>query len=190
MKSNVSEKPIWNPYVAGFALGLVLLSSFVLSGKGLGASGAVNRACAAVAHCLAPTWAEENPSMHGFFTTSSGPLSGWIVFQLAGAFLGAAVAVWTRRSFRVETVAGPGVDRRSRWALAALGGAVAGFAAQVGRGCTSGQVLSGGAQLAAGSWIYMWAMFGTAFLLAYPLRRQWLGQPAAVRASEQTEERR
>ena len=34
-------KPFWNPYVAGLALGLVLLGSFVLTGKGLGASTAV-----------------------------------------------------------------------------------------------------------------------------------------------------
>jgi hypothetical protein len=67
---------------------------------------------------------------------------------------------------------------------------VAGFAAQEGRGCTSGQVLSGGAQFAVGSWIYMWAMFGTAYLLAYPLRKQWLGQPVALRAEERLEERR
>ena len=29
----------WNPYLAGVALGIVLLSSFLVMGKGLGASG-------------------------------------------------------------------------------------------------------------------------------------------------------
>ncbi len=33
-----SEK-FWNPYLAGIALGLVLLSSFLIMGKGIGASG-------------------------------------------------------------------------------------------------------------------------------------------------------
>ena len=33
----------WNPYRAGIALGLVLLSTFLVMGKGLGASGAANR---------------------------------------------------------------------------------------------------------------------------------------------------
>ncbi len=173
------EKPIWNPYVAGFALGALLLVSFFLTGKGVGASGAVNRVTAIALHAAAPTWAEENGSMRNYFASPGGPLSGWLVFEMAGVILGAAVAVYTRRSFRVETVRGPGVDPRSRLVLAALGGIVAGFAAQVGRGCTSGQVLTGGAQLAAGSWVYMWAMFGTAYLLAYPMRGQWLGSAPA-----------
>jgi hypothetical protein len=36
-------RPFWNPYVAGVALGLVLLGSFLVMGHGLGASGASNR---------------------------------------------------------------------------------------------------------------------------------------------------
>ena len=28
------SKPFWNPYMAGIALGLVLLASFVLTGRG------------------------------------------------------------------------------------------------------------------------------------------------------------
>lgn len=184
MKEERGEYPIWNPYVAGFALGLVLLGSFVLTGKGLGASGAVNRAVAWALHAAAPTWVEENGATRSFFADGSGPLHGWIVYELAGVLLGAGVAVWTRRSFRVETVRAATCDVRSRLALAVAGGALAGFAAQVGRGCTSGQVLSGGAQLAAGSWVYMWAMFGTAYLLAYPLRRQWLARLAPAPAGQ------
>ena len=38
-----SPRPFWNPYLAGVALGLVLLGSFLLVGNGLGASGAANR---------------------------------------------------------------------------------------------------------------------------------------------------
>src|SRR5437870_1430052 len=37
-----SEK-FWNPYLGGIALGLVLLTTFLVMGKGLGASGAANR---------------------------------------------------------------------------------------------------------------------------------------------------
>ena len=35
-----APQPYWNPYLAGFGLGLVLLASFVIMGRGLGASGA------------------------------------------------------------------------------------------------------------------------------------------------------
>ena len=39
-------RPDANPYVAGVALGLVLLAAFVLTGQGLGASGAFANASA------------------------------------------------------------------------------------------------------------------------------------------------
>ena len=56
----MKPKPYWNPYVAGVALGLVLLASFVVTGKGLGGSGAFKRMNAAVLHVASPTWAEES----------------------------------------------------------------------------------------------------------------------------------
>ena len=49
-----------------------------------------------------------------------------------------------------------------------------GFAARLGRGCTSGQALSGGAELALGSWVFMFAVFGGAYAFAWFVRRQWL----------------
>ena len=55
-----------------------------------------------------------------------------------------------------------------------LGGAVAGFGAQLARGCTSGQALTGGAQLALGSWVFMFSVFGGAYALAWFFRRQWI----------------
>ena len=44
------------------------------------------------------------------------------------------------------------------------------YGARLARGCTSGQALSGGAVLAAGSWAFMFAVFGGAYGLAYFLR--------------------
>lgn len=41
--AKVEPKPYWNSYVAGIGLGLVLLAAFVLTGRGLGASGAMTR---------------------------------------------------------------------------------------------------------------------------------------------------
>jgi len=42
------------------------------------------------------------------------------------------------------------------------------------RGCTSGQALSGGASLAAGSWLIMFAIFAGAYAVAYFVRKLWL----------------
>jgi hypothetical protein len=41
------------------------------------------------------------------------------------------------------------------------------------RGCTSGQALSGGATLSAGSWALMMCIFAGAYALAYFLRKFW-----------------
>lgn len=170
-----AKRAYWNPYLAGFVLGLVLLASFVLTGRGLGASGTFKHVAAAAVHAASPTYAEENPNVARFFadpTRSS--LDDWIVWLTVGSVVGAGIAVFTARRFRVETVMGPRADRRYRWVLAVLGGAVAGFGATLARGCTSGQALTGGAQLALGSWAFMLAVFAGAYALAWFLRRQWL----------------
>ena len=55
-----------------------------------------------------------------------------------------------------------------------LGGVVFLYGARLARGCTSGQALSGGATLAAGSWVIMLCIFASAYGLAYFVRKLWL----------------
>ena len=47
------------------------------------------------------------------------------------------------------------------------------YGARMARGCTSGQALSGGATLSAGSWVVMFAIFGGAYGVAYFVRKLW-----------------
>ena len=169
----MSKRPFWNPYVAGIALGLVLLASFVVTGKGLGGSGAFKRANAAVLHAASPTWAEENPNIGGYFSPQRGPLNAWIVFLGIGVAVGGLAGAWSARRLKLETIRGPRVARDHRWLLAFVGGALSGIAAQIARGCTSGQALTGGAQLALGSWVFMFSVFGAAYAVAYFVRKQW-----------------
>lgn len=171
----MEQRPYWNPYKAGFLLGLVLLASFVLTGRGLGASGSFKHVVAAGLHAASPTWTEENVSVGRFFADPArASMDDWIVWLTAGTLLGGGIAVLTARRFKAETVMGPRADRRWRWVLAGAGGALAGFGAQLARGCTSGQALTGGAQLALGSWLFMLCVFGGAYALAWFVRRQWI----------------
>ena len=168
-------RPLWNPYLAGVALGLVLLASFVLTGRGLGASGTFKHLQAVALHRLSPTWAEENANVAAFFADPRrGPLDTWIVWLTVGSMVGGAVAVFTGRRFKVETSMGPRARVENRWVLALAGGAISGFAAQLARGCTSGQALTGGAQLSVGSWLFMFSVFGGAYGLAWFVRKQWV----------------
>ena len=166
----------WNPYVAGIALGLVLLASFVVTGKGLGASGAANRLVGAALHAASPSWAEDHKLIGSFFGPGHGALDTWIVALAAGVLIGGAISVVTAGRFKIETVRGRHIGRSARLVLAFAGGALSGIAAQLARGCTSGQALTGGAQLAVGSWVFMFAVFGGAYGLAWFVRKQWTGE--------------
>jgi uncharacterized protein len=166
--------PYWNPYVAGIALGLVLLASFVITGKGLGSSGAVNRTVGAMLHSVDPTWAEDHKLIGSFFGPGQSALDSWIVYLVIGVLIGGAIGAVTARRFKVENVHGPRIGGSGRLVLAFAGGALSAFAAQIARGCTSGQALTGGAQLALGSWVFMFAVFGGAYGLAWFVRKEWI----------------
>jgi uncharacterized protein len=169
-----APRPFWNPYVAGIALGLVLLASFLVVGRGLGSSGAYKLLGAAALHQVDPTFAEENGNIAAFFHPGRSVLSEWIIFLAVGTFVGGLIASLTARRFRRETIRGPRISRANRWVLAVVGGLLSGFAAQLARGCSSGQALTGGAQLALGSWVFMFSVFGGAYALAYVVRKEWI----------------
>ena len=101
------------------------------------------------------------------------PLDAWVVLGVVGVALGGALSGLLAGRWKLETFKGPRLGTRTRWALALTGGLIMGFAARLARGCTSGQALTGGATLATGAWVFMFAVFGGGYLLAYPLRRLW-----------------
>jgi uncharacterized protein len=161
-----------DPYVAGFALGLVLLGAFVLMGRGLGASGAFARVAANTAAIADSASASRNAYFAGY--NSSGSLvSDWLVIELIGVCIGGALSAWFAGRMIRMTERGPRVNDVSRLAVALGGGSVMGAGAVIARGCTSGQALTGGAMLSVGSWCFMIAAFAGAFAAAPALRRMW-----------------
>ncbi|MBI4953830.1 MAG: YeeE/YedE family protein [Myxococcales bacterium] len=167
------ERPHWNPYVAGFALGVVLLATFLVMGRGLGASGAMARATARAVETVAPTWVHENGALGSYFANGARWWDDWLVFEVVGVALGGLAAGLTSRRFRLKVEGGPRIKPTSRLAFAFAGGLISGFGARLALGCTSGQALTGGATLALGSWAFMFAVFGGAYGVAYFVRRLW-----------------
>jgi uncharacterized membrane protein YedE/YeeE len=170
----MESKPFWNPYVAGVALGLVLLASFLVMGFGLGSSGAVTRIGIGLAHTVAPEAVEQN----GYFAHYFGGthiLDNWLVFLFLGIFVGGLAAAYSGGRLKLEVLRGERrlVSSWQRLGLAVLGGILMGVAARFSRGCTSGQALSGGALLSVGSWVFMLAVFAGGYLMAPIVRRQW-----------------
>lgn len=168
------DQKYMNPYLAGVLLGLVLLAAFYLTGRGLGASGAMKSVVVSSVNTVAPAHVAESGFYSQYVHGEESPLKSWLVFQvlgvLVGGFLSGALA--GRLQWRVEH--SPNITRRRRILLAVLGGALFGFGSQLGRGCTSGAALSGMAVLSLAGFVTMMAIFGTAFALAYFFRKNWI----------------
>ena len=167
------QKSYFNPYIGGVLLGLVLFLSYLLTGSGLGASGGVARYVAFLEDLVAPEHTNQVSSHITFAGGDRNPLDNWIVFVTAGALVGGFVSGTINGRTRFETNKGPNISNRTRWLFAFLGGIFFVYGARLARGCTSGQALSGGATLASGSWVVMFAIFGGAYALAYFVRRLW-----------------
>jgi uncharacterized membrane protein YedE/YeeE len=168
-----AEKPYVNSYLAGALLGLVLFLAFLITGNGLGASGGLNRILVFFQDLVAPAHVDQTPYLLAMAGGDRNPLDSWVVFVTVGTVFGGFFSGWRNGRVKLETVRGPQVSTRTRWLMAFAGGTLMGFGARFARGCTSGQALSGGAVLSAGSWAFMFAVFGGGYALAYFLRKFW-----------------
>lgn len=162
-----------DPYIAGVLLGLVLLASFYLTGRGLGASGATRSIVVSAVDAIAPEHAENTAYFHKYISDVS-PLKSWLVLEIAGVIIGGFLSgAWAGRlQFKVEH--SPKITPRKRIYMATIGGILFGFGSQLGRGCTSGAALTGMATLSLAGFVTMMAIFGTAFALAYFFRKNWI----------------
>lgn len=170
----MTSRPYSNPYLAGFGLGLVLLSAFVIMGRGLGASGAFASAAAATVAVTSPNVETTNDYFARYLTDSGSPRIDWLVVELIGVTIGGFLSALLAGRLRGAIEKGPRITDRSRLTLAMIGGSVMGFGAVLARGCTSGQALTGGALLSVGSWLFIISAFAAAYLAAPLLRRAWI----------------
>jgi uncharacterized membrane protein YedE/YeeE len=162
-----------NPYVGGVILGVVLFASFAITHSGLGASGAISRLQAGVMEVVAPGHVDRTGYLAAMGGGTRMALNHSSMFMLAGTFLGGLASAFLAGRLKPEVCRGPQVGKGRRLLLALLGGTIMGFGARLARGCTSGQALSGGAVLSAGSWVFMFAVFAGAYALAWFVRRLW-----------------
>jgi len=166
-------RPFTNPYLGGVLLGVVLFLAFYLTGNGLGASGGLNRMVVWLIDLAAPQYADRVSYLIQYAGGDKNALDNWIVLLTVGIFLGGLASGWRGNRLKWETVRGPQISDRQRWAFALIGGVIAGFGARMARGCTSGQGLSGGATLSVGSWAFLMAFFFGGYVLAHVLRKLW-----------------
>jgi uncharacterized membrane protein YedE/YeeE len=159
---------------SGIALGVVLLASFFLAGRGIGASGAFASAAAPVANAVAGPAIAANPALADRMPAPYAPWNDWILLELLGVVVGAGISARRAGRWRAAT------DDRNpgRLSRALAGGALMGLGARLAYGCTSGLAVTGGALLATGAWLFIVLAFGTAVLVTLVARDRSLEEPA------------
>ena len=176
MKSNNIDrsKLYFNPYFGGVMLGLILLATFYITGRGLGASGAAKSTVVAAVDRVAPQHAEKSAYYSKFISDDHHPMNTWLVFEVIGVLAGAFLMGGLAGRLKFKTEHNPKISTRKRLIFAAIGGLLFGIGSQIARGCTSGAALSGAAVLSLGGFITMIAIFGFAYLFAYFFRKLWI----------------
>lgn len=167
----MKEQKYWSPYLSGVGLGLTLLLAFVIVGRGLGASGAMMRFDVWLLKLVAPQHVADNAYYARYATHT---LSNWLIFEIIGVMIGGFLSGALAGRLKLDVGKGPRISKRNRLILAFIGGAIMGYGARLARGCTSGLALTGGATLAVGGWVFMFAVFGGAYAMAYFVRKQWI----------------
>ena len=174
MNINNEQKKYMNPYLAGFLLGLVLLLTIFITGRGLGASGAFKSVVVAGVQTVTPSYANDAAFFKHYIDSYTGSvLKSWLVFEVIGVIIGGFLSglIANRLKFKVEHPAQVPINIRLVGAV--IGGALFGLGSQLGRGCTSGSALSGMAVLSLQGFIVMMAIFGSAYAFAYFFRKLW-----------------
>jgi uncharacterized membrane protein YedE/YeeE len=177
MSTSVKSEPTkyLNPYIGGVLLGIVLLAANFVSGRGLGASGAIKSVVVTTVTTVAPSASEKSGFVKEFRESHQGnPMKTWLVFEMLGVLVGGFISGAFAGRLKLKVEHSPKITSRKRLILGLTGGVLFGFGSQLGRGCTSGSALSGMAVLSLGGFITMMAIFGTAYVLAYFFRKNWI----------------
>jgi len=163
-----------NPYLAGTMLGLVLLSSMYLAGRGLGASGGLKYCIVSVVGAIDNSHAEKSAYYSKYFEDGQKPLTNWLVIEIFGVLAGGFISGAVSGRLKLKIEKSPSVSNARRLTLAFLGGFFFVYGAQLARGCTSGAALSGMAVLSLAGFITMMAIFGSAYAFAWFFRKNWI----------------
>ncbi|MDZ7623044.1 MAG: YeeE/YedE thiosulfate transporter family protein [Ignavibacteriaceae bacterium] len=168
------SQPYSNPYLVGVGLGLVLLTAYLIMGRGLGASGAMTTLVSVGVDKVATEHANNNTFFSEYLGDgTTNPFKDWLVFEVIGVIAGGFISGSLAGRVKKGIEKGPRISAVKRLMFAFVGGGLMGIGAKLARGCTSGQALSGGAILNLGSWAFMMMVFAGGYAAAYFMRRQW-----------------
>ena len=163
-----------NSYVAGFLMGLLIIAAYYFAGEGLGSSGGFRDVAIGAIDAVSPEYAQSNPYLANHVSGEHSPTHTWLVYELLGVIFGAilSAALYGRLKFMIGKA--PHIADKKRLYLALAGGILWGIGTQLGRGCTSGLVLSGMAVDSLSGYLGLLAIFGFGFIFAFIFKRLWI----------------
>jgi len=158
----------WSPYIVGALIGVLSWAAFVVTASPLGISTAIS---ALSGGAVSPLVGAETVASNSYWARHAMKLDYGMLF-LIGTFLGGLVSSVVSGRFKFETVPtewsarfGPSKARRFFWAI--VGGILVMYGARMAGGCTSGNGISQGLQLAVVGWTFLTVMFISGLLTAY-----------------------
>jgi len=86
------SKTYMNPYLAGVLLGLVLLFTYYITGRGLGASGGIKSVVVAISDFISHSATVNNKYFGGILANETSPLKAWLFIEVIGVLLGAIIS--------------------------------------------------------------------------------------------------
>jgi hypothetical protein len=160
----------WTPYLVGAGIGVLSWAAFAIANNPIGITTALSQASGGVA---AKIWGDDFVAHNSYWIKNTFKLDYGMLF-LAGTLLGGLLSALTTGTWRLESVPSAWADHfgpsvLKRYAAAFLGGIIAMYGARLANGCTSGNGISGGLQLALSGWLFLAVMFPTGMLTAFAM---------------------
>lgn len=162
----------WGPYLVGAGIGVLSWIAFAVVNNPIGVTTALSQISGGVASLAVGT---DVVAANKYWAKNAFRLDYGTLF-LVGTLLGGLGSALAAGTWRIEKVPQVWSDRfgpspAKRYAFAFLGGIVAMYGARLANGCTSGNGISGGLQLALSGWVFLVIMFATGTLTAFILFR-------------------
>jgi uncharacterized membrane protein YedE/YeeE len=163
---------IWQPYLIGAGIGVLSWIVFLVVNTPIGITTSLAQVSAApAASVFGWDWVAANS-----YWAKQLPKIDYGTLFLVGTFLGGLLSALLAGTWRLTTVPKVFAERFGHsplksYAFAFVGGMIAMYGARLANGCTSGNGISGGLQLAVSGWVFLAAMFATGILTAMVMYR-------------------
>ncbi|HZZ77271.1 MAG TPA: YeeE/YedE thiosulfate transporter family protein [Gemmataceae bacterium] len=162
----------WSPYLIGAGIGVLSWVVFVVVNNPIGITTALSQVSGGAA---TPILGAEAIAKNTYWAKNALQLDYGTLF-LIGTILGGMLSALFAGAWKLESVPtlwaerfGPSVIKR--YLVAFGGGIIAMYGARLANGCTSGNGISGGLQLALSGWVFLAVMFPAGILTAFILFR-------------------